>query len=173
MVSQSTWTKRLVLFAWFIVFYAVLSTAINWIREQFVDIPSGKWVTLYIGDGISVQLNIHTLDKVKKQEVFTAWVREDRQKPFSSGLVIGNTIFSKITVNCEENTVTIHEQRSFDDTFEELMISEKEVLHSTQDEVIVAVAQSTLCSVDSQQNSLLPSSDSREKDLVYVKFVQN
>lgn len=171
-IPRPTWTKRLILLAWLTAFYIALAMSLDWIREQYADIPSGKWMTLYVGDGIAVQLNMHTFDKDKKQEAFTAWVREDRQKPFSSGLVIGKTIFSKITVNCEENTVTIHEQRSFDDALEKLMTSEKEVMYSTPDEVIVAITHLMMCVPSGQQNSL-PLPAHKEKDLTYVKFTEN
>jgi hypothetical protein len=171
-IPRPTWTNRLMLLACLTAFYMALAFCLDWVREQYADIPSGKWMTLFVGDGISVQLNMNTFDKVKNKEVFTAWVREDRQRPFSSGLVIGKTVLSKITVNCEENTVTLHEQRSFDDVLERLMTSEKEVMYATPDEVIVAVLHLTMCAPSGHQNSL-PSSTRKEKDLTYVKFMQN
>ena len=171
-VPRPTWTKRLIFLVWLTAFYTALILTFDWVREQYADIPSGKWMSLYVGDGISVQLNLHTFDKDKNQEAFTAWVREDRQKPFSSGLVIGKTVLSKITVNCEENTVTIHEQRSFNDFLEKLMTSEKEMMYTTPDEVIVAVTHLTMCAASGQQNSLPPPTR-KEKDLTYVKFTKN
>lgn len=167
-VPRPTMFRRLMNVAYISVLCIVAILSFEWVKEKYADIPSGKWLTLFVGDGISVQLNMHTFDKHSTQNAFTAWVREDRQKPFSSGLVIGKTVLSKITVNCEENTVTIHEQRSFDDVLERLMVSEKEMLYTTPDEVIVAVSHLTMCSASEFKNSLPP--EKSQKDLTYVKF---
>ena len=167
-VPRPTLFRRLMYILYISVLCTIAILSFEWVKEQRADIPSGKWVTLFIGDGISVQLNLHTFDKHSKQDAFTVWVREDRQKPFSSGLVIGKTVLSRITVNCKENTVTVHEQRSFDDVLDRLMVSEKEVVYSTPDEVIVAVTHLTMCSASEFKNSLPP--EKSEKDLTYVKF---
>lgn len=167
-VPRTTPFRRLMNVLYISVLCVIAILSFEWVKEQSADIPSGKWATLYVGGGISVQLNMNSFEKDSKQEAFTVWVREDREKPFSSGLVIGKTVMSRITVNCEENTVTIHEQRSFDDVLDRLMVSEKEVMYSAPDEVIVAVIHLAMCSASELKNSFPP--EKSEKDLTYVKF---
>lgn len=165
-VPRPTAFRRLMNILYISILCIIAILSFEWVRDQRADIPSGKWATLYVGEGISVQLNMNSFEKDSKQEAFTMWVREDRQKPFSSGLVIGKTVLSKITVNCQENTVAIHEQRSFDEVLERLMTSEKEMVYTTPDEVIVTLMHLTMCSAGEFKNSIPP--EKTEKDLSYV-----
>lgn len=77
-------------------------------------VPAGNWATLYVEGTSSYQVNLSNL-KIEDQSL-TAWIREDRMSWFQTGStgVTGRTVISKVTVNCDQHEVAVHEQRSFD-----------------------------------------------------------
>lgn len=81
-------------------------------RSSYSPVPSGVWVNLYSAEFISLTLNLSNSEIGDNQ--ITTWIREDRKEPFSGSTgVIGNVIISKVTFDCDNQKVAIHEQRSF------------------------------------------------------------
>jgi hypothetical protein len=76
-------------------------------------VPIGRWSMLYLGEKLSIQLNMQSFKK--DGEIVSMWLREDRLQSFTAARgVEGTTIFTKVSINCENNTVKFHEQLSFD-----------------------------------------------------------
>lgn len=77
-------------------------------------IPSGVYSTIFVGRSASYQMNIDQLFLDEVNQKVTMWVREDRNAFFiSETKLAGLTIFSRITLDCKNLTVSILEQRAF------------------------------------------------------------
>jgi hypothetical protein len=77
-------------------------------------VPYGDWASLYIEGSSSYQVNLSQLE-IEDQSL-TVWIREDRAAWFQTGStgLTGKTVISKVTVNCDQHEIAVHEQRSFD-----------------------------------------------------------
>ena len=91
----------------------VISILLVNIFSQTPRVPNGRWSMLYLGEKLSIQLNMQSFKK--DGEVVSMWLREDRLQSFTAARgVEGTTVFTKVSIDCENNTVKFHEQLSFD-----------------------------------------------------------
>lgn len=78
-------------------------------------ITHGTWISLYAGEQISIQLNSTSL-KINGMQL-TTWLREDRNEKFNTAYgVEGETVLSKVTIDCNSLLVTVHEQHAYNKT---------------------------------------------------------
>lgn len=92
--------------------YSIYSI-ITYIKQQETDLPAGKWAVLYIGEELSIQMNVKSIKRNGNK--IRLWLREDRLADFTgiSG-VNGTTILTDISINCKNRTSETHRQMSFD-----------------------------------------------------------
>lgn len=104
-------TKRFFLFVGGLIAGALLAFSL----QSSTGIPPGKYTPLKIYGGMSVQINLDSIESDSANGIYSLWVREDREGPFltETGLM-GRSVFSKITIDCNKKMITVLEQRAFD-----------------------------------------------------------
>lgn len=117
-------------------------------------IPNGRWSMLYLGEKLSIQLNTQTYKK--DGEVISMWLREDRLQSFTSVRgVTGTTIFSRVAINCKNNTIKFHEQLSYDSNLQFKQANKIATEFSNPDDLMALISTIIICQVPMSEENVV------------------
>jgi hypothetical protein len=111
-------------------------------------------MSLYHDVDLSLQLNISSV-KVKNNTI-NMWVREDRKVEFSGSAGLpGNTLISRITIDCNSLYSVVEEQRTFDKWMSHKSTSVNDDTSLKEPtELMSAISAITLCGDGNKTDSL-------------------